>query len=328
MKKLLLIALLFTPLVSLANNPCIPNLINEDVCKIASEATRELKSSLPLKITDTMKITEAVAEQKRIILTALLDYNKETLDSMVANDKELIDKIKNINKRMANKTVCSDANSRSFINLGGEIEYDFVFKDGTIYDIVTVTACYDNKGKTSPSEYPSVTPPANNKNEPFTLPKNRGWDIPLDESTKPTSKTTPATRVYPTPDNYEDSFSAPVNIGFISEHEIGVNPKPREPDLTFSDALSFLPSFDKVDGYNPFDVPRELEGYELFSDRFIYSDSPEETRAIKRKIDAQRSVLGIESPGQFSFLVTACIFVVSIFIVLILFFFTRIKKKH
>lgn len=176
MDKLLLIALLFTPLASLANNPCIPNLINEDMCKIASEATRELKGSLPLKITDTMKITEAVAEQKRIILTASLDYNKETLDSMVANDKELIDKIKDINKRMANKTVCDDANSRSFINLGGEIEYDFVFKDGSIYDIVTVTACYDNKSKTSKSKLPNTSHPANNKNEPFTLPKNRGWE--------------------------------------------------------------------------------------------------------------------------------------------------------
>ncbi|MEX9223569.1 hypothetical protein AB7W86_07535 [Providencia rettgeri] len=176
MNKLLLIALLFTPFASLANNPCIPNLINEDMCKIASEATRELKSSLPLKITDTMKITEAVAEQKRIILTASLNYNKETLDSMVANDKELIDKIKNINKRMANKTVCDDANSRSFINLGGEIEYDFVFKDGSIYDIVTVTACYDNKNKISKSKLPNISPPASNKNEPFTLPKNRGWE--------------------------------------------------------------------------------------------------------------------------------------------------------
>lgn len=97
---------------------------------------------------------------------------------------------------------------------------------------------------------------------------------------------------------------------------------------TLSDALSFLPRFDKVEGYNPFDTPRELEGYELFSDRFVYSDSPEETRAIKRKIDAQRSVLGIESSSQFSFLVTACIFLVSILIVLILFFVTRTKKKH
>lgn len=44
--------------------------------------------------------------------------------------------------------------------------------------------------------------------------------------------------------------------------------------------------FDKVDGYNPFDNDAaDLKGYEDYADSFIDSGSPDETRAIKQRID-------------------------------------------
>ncbi|EMM3172390.1 hypothetical protein RKE85_003245 [Serratia marcescens] len=46
--------------------------------------------------------------------------------------------------------------------------------------------------------------------------------------------------------------------------------------------------FDKVDGYNPFDNDAaDLKGYEDYADSFIDAGSPEETRAIKQRIDQQ-----------------------------------------
>lgn len=46
--------------------------------------------------------------------------------------------------------------------------------------------------------------------------------------------------------------------------------------------------FDKVDGYNPFDNnAADLKGYEDFADSFIDAGSPDETRAIKNRIDQQ-----------------------------------------
>lgn len=46
--------------------------------------------------------------------------------------------------------------------------------------------------------------------------------------------------------------------------------------------------FDKVDGYNPFDNDAaDLKGYEDYADSFIDSGSPDETRAIKQRIDQQ-----------------------------------------
>ncbi|MGA3686195.1 hypothetical protein [Serratia bockelmannii] len=46
--------------------------------------------------------------------------------------------------------------------------------------------------------------------------------------------------------------------------------------------------FDKVDGYNPFDNDADdLKGYEDYADSFIDAGSPDETRAIKQRIDKQ-----------------------------------------
>lgn len=46
--------------------------------------------------------------------------------------------------------------------------------------------------------------------------------------------------------------------------------------------------FDKVEGYNPFDNDAaDLKGYEDYADSFIESGSPDETRAIKQRIDRQ-----------------------------------------
>ncbi|MGF7896318.1 hypothetical protein AAGQ11_27230, partial [Klebsiella pneumoniae] len=48
--------------------------------------------------------------------------------------------------------------------------------------------------------------------------------------------------------------------------------------------------FDRVDGYNPFDNDAaDIKGYEDFADSFINSGSPEETLAIKHRIDQQKA---------------------------------------
>lgn len=48
--------------------------------------------------------------------------------------------------------------------------------------------------------------------------------------------------------------------------------------------------FDRVDGYNPFDNDAaDIKGYEDFADSFINSGSPEETLAIKNRIDQQKA---------------------------------------
>ncbi|MEY1276720.1 hypothetical protein AB7080_12320 [Providencia rettgeri] len=102
--------------------------------------------------------------------------------------------------------------------------------------------------------------------------------------------------IYPTPDHYDSSFRAPVNVGFIPEHEIGVNPQPQEEGPSVMGAafrqyniLSGLfnpaPDFETEDDYNPYDNPSELEGYRMWATKFADSRSAQETAWIKQQID-------------------------------------------
>ncbi len=47
--------------------------------------------------------------------------------------------------------------------------------------------------------------------------------------------------------------------------------------------------FEDVDGYNPFEDELTLSGYEDYADAFIHSNSPQETSAIKQRIDREKN---------------------------------------
>ncbi|SUC01419.1 Uncharacterised protein [Proteus penneri] len=47
--------------------------------------------------------------------------------------------------------------------------------------------------------------------------------------------------------------------------------------------------FEDVDDYNPFEDELTLSGYEDYADAFIHSNSPQETAAIKQRIDRERN---------------------------------------
>lgn len=290
MNKFILAVLLFVPVVSLADNSCIPNLIKEDMCVSAKKITTAMQKELPVKITENMVITTATAEQRRVILTASLSYNLDTLINMADGDKEFIAKARAINKKVSRKTICENREIRAFINLGGEVQYDYIFNDGSVYDIVTITSC-DNPTTTKPE---------------------------TDQINKKLSG------VYPTPDSYENSAFDPIDVGFIPQHEPGVNPAPPEPPLTLSDAFAIIPTYDAVNGYNPLSDPNGIEGYESWAGKFVSSQSPQETEAIKKRIDARREALGVDTPGQFYLLITAGAFGAIVFMVFLYYW----GKRH
>ena len=47
--------------------------------------------------------------------------------------------------------------------------------------------------------------------------------------------------------------------------------------------------FEDVEGYNPFEDELTLSGYEDYADAFIHSNSPQETAAIKQRIDREKN---------------------------------------
>lgn len=177
MNKLLLMTMLSIPIVALADDQCTPNLINEDMCDAAKKFADNMKKALPITLSENLKITNVKSEKRRVIISASLAYNKDTLNELYDNDKYFYDKARKLSKKVTAKSVCDDSHTKAFVNLGGELEYEYYFKDGSIYDVTTITACYDGKNNISQPKIPKINPTPNNKNEPFTLPKNRGWEV-------------------------------------------------------------------------------------------------------------------------------------------------------
>ncbi|HDU8661597.1 TPA: hypothetical protein RG707_001371 [Serratia liquefaciens] len=139
-KYLIATTLLLWTSFSQAEN-CMPNLIKEDVCKAAASLAKEGKHSIPIKVSENMQITDIKAENNRLIMTASLSYNSQYLEEAYQHDEKKLEHAKLYGRKHAKNNACTKKPTRSFINLGGQIEYDYVFNDGSIYDIVTITSC-------------------------------------------------------------------------------------------------------------------------------------------------------------------------------------------
>lgn len=127
----------------------------------------------------------------------------------------------------------------------------------------------------------------------------------------------------------DDSSNSVVPMQPITAGEVRplqrTNPLPKEniKEPGVFDALAPIPKFTEVKGYNPYDIKGELVGYEAFGSKFADSRSPQETEAIKHQIDAQKSVFGVESAGEFKTLMSAS---TVGFIVLVLLIFLLYRK--
>ncbi|KGP45059.1 hypothetical protein [Morganella morganii] len=141
MRKILLVAMLSVSLSTLADNPCMPNLIKEDMCVAASKFAVEINRDIPVDLGGGIKLTAVKAEQRRVILAVTFPYNMDVLKSTVSDDKKVIDDSKAISRKVMKTNLCTSKTTRAFINLGGEIQQDSFFSDGSIYDSLTVTSC-------------------------------------------------------------------------------------------------------------------------------------------------------------------------------------------
>ncbi|WP_447885136.1 hypothetical protein [Serratia fonticola] len=132
--------------------------------------------------------------------------------------------------------------------------------------------------------------------------------------------------VYPASENPKNDFVLPQKQGWDTPPTPGVNPAPEKEAPGIIDALAPLPKFKEVQGYNPFKIPGEITGYEMFATKFSDSRSPEETIAIKQQIDAQKSVFGVESASGFNTLMTTGTVGIIILIILSTLLYRRLRK--
>ena len=143
MRKIIALALLFTAsLPVLAESECTPNLIKEDVCKIASGLAAESKSVLPIKITDGMEMYAIEARGNALVSHIRLSATESDMQAVYLREKVSPGLVKARVRMQTANNACAPKNPiRSFINLGGEVHYDYTFPSGKTYDSFSVVYC-------------------------------------------------------------------------------------------------------------------------------------------------------------------------------------------
>lgn len=141
-KTLIYMALSIFPLCASADiNKCTPNLTKQDMCIFAKKLADEFQKELPIKISDNISLTEVKTENTRVIITGEMKVTSYQFERNLNNNHTNIDKVKDILRSNAKESTCLSKQLTSFINLGGIIQYEYVFSDGKLLDIIAVTSC-------------------------------------------------------------------------------------------------------------------------------------------------------------------------------------------
>ncbi|HBE9081432.1 hypothetical protein [Serratia fonticola] len=126
---------------SAANDKCAPNLTKQDMCIFAKKLADEFQKELPIKVSDNILLTEVKTENTRVIITGAMKVTSYQFERNLNNNHTNIDKVKDILRSNAKESVCLNKQLTSFINLGGVIQYEYVFSDGKLLDVTAVTSC-------------------------------------------------------------------------------------------------------------------------------------------------------------------------------------------
>lgn len=123
-----------------ATDECNPN--GYDVCNAARKMVAEYSGSLPMKLSQNITLEKAFALKYIVHLTAVLGYDKNHLEEVVADKGGTIEEL---NKQITASTkagICQkESASRAFVSLGGQIHYFYRFADGMPYLTIPITDC-------------------------------------------------------------------------------------------------------------------------------------------------------------------------------------------
>ena len=116
-----------------------------DVCKMARKMAHEMAPLLPIRLNSNLVVQTVVAVKGSISITAILEYSKSHLERLLSssgmNNNEML---KIMNKHAKDGFCQPNTPNKSFIDLGGVVEYRYRFNDGSIYTQQRIDSCLSN----------------------------------------------------------------------------------------------------------------------------------------------------------------------------------------
>ena len=140
MRWLILITSLVLSTNAMASEVCNTNRF--DVCKKAREISDEMAKNLPMQLNKNLSIHKISAIHNMISITALLAYDKATLDAALKQSNISQKSMEEIMMNSAKDSICiSTPETNAFIGLGGAVQYIYKFIDGTTYSTINIESC-------------------------------------------------------------------------------------------------------------------------------------------------------------------------------------------
>ena len=113
-----------------------------DVCKIARKIASEMAPLLPMRLSSNLVVQTVFAVNRSIAITAKFEYGKSHLDDVLSSSGMSNDDMLKIMHKHARDGFCQpNTPNKSFIDLGGVVEYHYRFNDGSVYARQRIGSC-------------------------------------------------------------------------------------------------------------------------------------------------------------------------------------------
>lgn len=113
-----------------------------DVCKIARKIASEMAPLLHMRLSSNLVIQTVFAVKRSIGITAKFEYSKSHLEDALSSSGMSNNDMLAIMRKHARDGFCQpNTPNKSFIDLGGVVEYHYRFNDGSLYTQQRIDSC-------------------------------------------------------------------------------------------------------------------------------------------------------------------------------------------
>lgn len=120
---------------------CAPNSIGYDVCEAGEKIASSLAEVAPIKMSQNMVLEKAMSIDQEVHAFVVFTYDKMQLSKILDEGGVTVDDAKEWVEASSSKRVCSDEKIAAFVELGGEIVYQYHFVDGEKFLEVKIDSC-------------------------------------------------------------------------------------------------------------------------------------------------------------------------------------------
>ncbi|HBT3179504.1 TPA: hypothetical protein MBF34_002550 [Klebsiella aerogenes] len=140
--RILTLSLLFVSGLSFADVRCMPNLTKFNVCDKAEQIVKEVRPMLPMKLSEGVIMYAIDSSVNKIIAKVRIAMTEAQVDDYAKKNNTSQGAVKDLMSDQVRIAVCAKGNPlRSFIRLGGEMQYNYLFPSGNEYTTVNVRSC-------------------------------------------------------------------------------------------------------------------------------------------------------------------------------------------